>query len=426
MAQERASAAVETHQSQVFAEIDPRLSNALIAANPELASARMALRAMEARARATGHRSPATLIAGLEEVPGGLDIRNAGSLRIDLEQELFGGRLRGAQRDLAASEVAIARASLTVTLRRLFTSLGREAVRLSGWSAISRRLDAEDALLSSAEASIRGQFAAGDARYVDVLRLRTERLRVQSERAGAFTEMFAARTAIVALTTPAIGLRDTAAVQLTQSIDSIARTSPSLQLAALPTADSLLAISGALEFASAQLSRAAATRRLTIAEQARQIRASVGAQRFASDNGKHAIGPAIGFATTLPFTAGAANRSRAQAAELELQAEEAEQRSSLASLRAAISVARARYEAARTRLSVFENALLRGAREERESALAAFRSGQLSLTELLDFERSLARAEIDRIRARIEAAEALGQLYQALEQGRSTPATSVQ
>ena len=72
-----------------------------------------------------------------------------------------------------------------------------------------------------------------------------------------------------------------------------------------------------------------------------------------------------------------------------------------------------RYDAARTRIASFDAALLRGARDERESALGAYRSGELSLLELLDFERALARAEIERLRNRIDAADALADLLGA-------------
>lgn len=72
--------------------------------------------------------------------------------------------------------------------------------------------------------------------------------------------------------------------------------------------------------------------------------------------------------------------------------------------------ARTRYEAARERLAAFDAALLRGVRQERETALAAYRSGELSLIELLDFERALARAEVEQRRAHIEAVVALADL----------------
>ena len=54
-------------------------------------------------------------------------------------------------------------------------------------------------------------------------------------------------------------------------------------------------------------------------------------------------------------------------------------------------------------------------RQERESALAAYRTGSLSLLELLDFERALSRAEIERIRALVDAADAWADLLGADE-----------
>ncbi|HCT57123.1 MAG TPA: hypothetical protein DGD08_07905, partial [Gemmatimonas aurantiaca] len=81
--------------------------------------------------------------------------------------------------------------------------------------------------------------------------------------------------------------------------------------------------------------------------------------------------------------------------------------------------ARERYSAARERLDAFDAALLRGARDERESALAAYRTGSLSLLELLDFERALSRAEIERIRALVDAADAWADLLGADERSDS-------
>ena len=49
----------------------------------------------------------------------------------------------------------------------------------------------------------------------------------------------------------------------------------------------------------------------------------------------------------------------------------------------------------------------------REAALASFRTGELSLIELLDFERALARAETERLRSLLDAADALADLFAA-------------
>lgn len=344
----------------------------------------------------------------VEEIPGVANVADAGSMRLDLEQELPSRALRSAQRSAAASAYEIARASLAVTEQKLSSQLRRDLTRLSGWSVISRRLAAEDDLLLSAETSLRGKFAAGDARYIDVLRLRTERLRVQSERASAITEIEAARLAIIGL----LGFdNDT---QIKTEIDSIETARPILELGPLPIVDTLLNRSPVLQLSRARLDRANAQRRLTIAEQGRRLSASLGAQRFQTETGGYSLGPAVGFTTTLPFTAGRANRARTQAADLDLRAQQAEERHVLASTRARVSIASQRYESARKRISVYETALLRGAQDERESALASFRSGELSLIELLDFERALSRAEIDRVKARIEAADALADLFSAL------------
>ena len=59
---------------------------------------------------------------------------------------------------------------------------------------------------------------------------------------------------------------------------------------------------------------------------------------------------------------------------------------------------------------MYDAAALQGARDEREAALAAYRSGGLSLLELLDFERALSRAEITRLQTLTEAADALAVL----------------
>jgi outer membrane protein TolC len=392
--------------------MDSVLHRALVASSAQLAARHLALRAAEARARSAGSRPAGALSGVADEIPRGLDITAAGSLQVGFEQELLGGSWRSAQRSAATSDIEIARAAVVATERRLFAALDRNLVKLGGWSAIARRLTAEDDLLSSAEASLRGRFAAGDARYVDVLRLRTERLRVQGERAAATTEAAASRSAILGLIEAPGDSPD-----LAGALDAVTRDEPSFILGLVPGVDSLLAASGALLLSRARIAQANAKRRLTLAEQRPRMTASLAAQRFQKESGGHFLGPALGFSTTLPFTAGRANRARAEAADLDLQAEEAQQRSYLASLRRTISVALDRYEAARVRLSVYDAALLRGAREEREGALASFRSGELSLIELLDFERALSRAEIDRIKTRVEAAEALGAIYGAADEG---------
>jgi outer membrane protein TolC len=82
----------------------------------------------------------------------------------------------------------------------------------------------------------------------------------------------------------------------------------------------------------------------------------------------------------------------------------------MAASRGRLAAVRLEYDAARTRLASYDAALLVAAEEERQSALAAYRAGDLSLLELLDFERALARTTIDRWRSWLRAATAYAAL----------------
>lgn len=383
--------------------------------NAELESRRAALAAAEARVGAAGRAAPAALSAEVEGVPNGVDVGQAQSLRVQAERELVSGARRSAARALATTDVDAAAAALRLAEQRVAATADRALIALVGWSAVGRRLADEDSLLLSAEGSLRARFAAGDARYVDVLRLRTERLRVQTERAAALTAVAAGHRALEALVSDGATL-DT----VRRLADAAAAAGPEqpafAALPPTPDVDSLLAASGRVRLADAAVARATATQRLTLAEQRPRLSGFAGVERFAADAG-HAVGPVLGASISLPFTAAGANRARAGAAAGDVTAATAERRATLTALRATLLAARDRYEAARARIAVYDAALLRGAREERESALAAYRSGQLSLIELLDFERALARAEVERLRNRIEAADALADLLTGAESG---------
>ena len=133
-------------------------------------------------------------------------------------------------------------------------------------------------------------------------------------------------------------------------------------------------------------------------------------QRIGQANNGPALGPSFGFSVSLPFSVRADNDRLRNAAAQSIRTADIEFQSILVSRRAHFAAALERYQSARSRIQVFDAALLRGAREERESALAAYRTGSLSLLELIDFERALARAEIERVKAIIDAADAFADL----------------
>ena len=388
-------------------EATAALREAVQRTSPGLAARRAAVEAAQARVRAAGFGEPAALAAEVEEVPSGLDLTRA-SVRVEVEREFVSRGRREAARTLAGTDVRSAEAALAAASARLDAAVLRSLTAAAGWSAISRRLAGEDSLLVGAEEALRARFSVGDARYVDVLRLRTERLRVQSEQAEALAEARAARVALQGLLGSVEG-RDAL-------IDAaIAETAPRLgTLPSAPDPDTLLARSGAVRIAEAAVERARASRALTAAGQRPRFSGAVGLQRFGADEGgAGTVGATLGGSVTLPFTARRANEAALAAADREIAAAVAERDAAVAAVRAGLAAARERYEAARTRLSAFDAALLRGAREEREAALASFRTGDLSLLELLDFERALARAETERLRSLLDAADALADLLAA-------------
>lgn len=365
-------------------------------------AARAELEAAQARARATGFAAPAFLSAGIAEAPNAnLD---QGNLRVEVGRAFFTGPRRRAERAVAEAEVRAAGIVVAAVERQVDAVLRRELIRAAGEQLVADRLGAEDALLVSTEEGLRTRFAVGQARYTDVLRLRTERLRVQSERATTVAAARAARFAVASLVDDS--LRQT----FQAAVDSLARADLAAAwrqlLPETATAESLLATTADVQRAAIAVARARAAGALATAERRPQIEAFAGLQRIGQANNGPALGPSVGVTLSLPFTAARANRAAAAASASEVAAAQAGEQATVARTRANIAAALERYQAARQRLEVFDAALLRGAREEREGALAAYRTNSLTLLELIDFERALARAEIDRIEALIDAADA--------------------
>ena len=376
--------------------------------SPRLEAARAAIRAAEARAGAAGLTPPAVLSAEMDDVPNGFDVADAG-FRVEIGREFLTGGRSDAARALAAAEVGVAQARFDATARGLRARTLRHLARIVVATGVARRLAAEDSLLLSTQEHLQPRFAVGGAPYVHVLRLRTERLRVQTDLAEALAEARAERALLS-------GLAGTkGAPEIEALIDSTTLYPAVADREALPAApplDSLLALAGEIRMAEAAVERAIAARHQALAERRPRLSAAIGAQRRL-EGGRSSFGPVVSGSISLPFTAGRANRALAEAAEREVAATEADLDAAEASVRAELLAAMARYEAARERVAAFDATLLEGARQEREAALGAYQSDSLSLIELLDFERALARAEIERLRARADAAEAYANLISA-------------
>lgn len=380
--------------------------------SPALRAARSGVELATARAAASGLRTAATLSAGLSEAPA--RTLDQGNLRLEIGRDLFTGARRQAERTLADVDVRAATIDVSLEERRLDGIVLRDVVLAAGARRIARRLAAEDQLLAGAEDGVRGRFGVAQARYVDVLRVRTERLRVQTERSVIIADARGARARLVAVLVGSEALPTLDAVIDTVADIGLGDAWRGL-LPTLPSLDSLLAQSDAARMADVVAARTEASRALVLVEQRRQVNAYTGIQRIGQANNGPTFGPSFGVTMSLPFTAAQRNRLTAAAAAQSVTTARLARDAALSEARGRLDAARERYSAARERLETFDAALLRGARDERESALQAYRTGSLSLLELLDFERALSRAEIERTRALIDAADAWADLQGANE-----------
>lgn len=382
-----------------------RLKERIRATSPALARRRAALETAQARRMAAGLLSPAFLSAEIEEVPSFANVTGAQSMRVDLGRELLPRGRRSAERAIADTDIESARVELEIAEQGIDIAADQLVVRAGGGAAIAARLASEDSLLRGAEEAVRARFAVADARYVDVLRLRTERLRVETELHRARADFRIARGQLLRLA----GLSDTSA--LAALVEGAVASEMMHILASLPLPphpiDSLAALSGVRRLAALSVQRVEANLRLIRSELRPVLTPSIGVQRFEEVSGGSSIGLTAGFSLSLPMTARTSTRARSIVAEREVALARAEQAAIEASLGSALATARDRYETARVQIASFDAALLRGARDEREAALAAYRTGGMTLLELLDFERALGQAEVSRIRSHIEAAEAL-------------------
>ncbi len=285
------------------------------------------------------------------------------------------------------------------------------------WSATSTAGAAEPSprgsqrrtLLLDAEAALEPRFTAGEARYyVDVLRIHTERLRVQTDRAAALRSAQVGRRRLEALS-PAAG---PARATLDELFAGAGTDAPDLPPA--PSVDSLMASAGPLLLLDLEVRAARADSAYTAATRRPQVMGGAGLQRFGDEAGGFQVGPALTASVSLPFAVRGSTRAQAAASGLAIRVAEARRAAEVVRLRTALLLVRDRYDAARTQAEVYDAALLTGAREEREAALASFRAGELPLIELLDFERALAQAETSRGRAAMDAAAAWADLLTTL------------
>jgi outer membrane protein TolC len=330
-------------------------------------------------------------------------------LRLEVSRDFLTGPRRQAERGIAEVDVKAADADIAAAERMTDASVVRAAVSAAIGRSILARLTQQDVLLSSAEENLRSRFSTGDSRYVDVLRMRTERLKIQGERNATMSETRIAEIQLASmLGQPAV--HSTVNAQLDTLATMAWNQSFRKLLPQIPGSDSLVALSAEVQARQIDEARVVAANALSVAQRKTQLNGYAGIQRIGQANNGPTIGPSVGISMTLPFTAARASE-RSLAAEREAATGAAIATESARSMaRARIEIDVERFQSGVSRLESFDNAILVGAREERESALSSFRNGDLTLSELLDFERALSDAEIARLRALIETFDAWADL----------------
>lgn len=362
------------------------------------AGAEAAVAAAQAAVSTAALPAPLTIGVGAEGVPSGLRLDRAGQVLATAEWTLWRGPAARSLQQAAEARPAVLEAWREMLLT-VAESRARAALAVLAGATLRRdRLDAEAALLADAERALNGRVTTGEARYLDVLRLRTARLQVAAERAAESATASKARTAVV-MGIAAGAPRDSAARLL-------ATWQPAAALATLVgmAARTDTREAGALIAAIHAANRAAITaRRRSIAP---AVDATLGVERFGAPDEGWSLGPALGMRVRVPLPGSAVDRRIARAAEADLAAVEAEITLRAAKASAAHEAGIAVLDAARERLDLLSSALLDGAPAERAAAVAAFTAGRLTLIELLDFERALSRITLERLDAQVDAAVA--------------------
>lgn len=372
--------------------------------DPLLAARQATIEAARLRLGAVARRGPLDLSFELEEFRV-TDPLNQ-TVRIAAAHEFVPAAAVSAVSARRLAQLELEEARLAGAALVAGIDLDRHVIEASVWQRIRARLLEEDSLLVRAGATLNARFAAGDARYIDVIRLRTERIRVQSEAIDALALAQSARLRLVGL------VGDDAA----EIVDAAVASVRELRIPTLPAARDLIASAPAIQLAAAEVTIARADLGSTRAESLRRWTAGVGLQRFEAGTG-YTIGPVLMGSVSLPTPQRAVRNALAQAAAQDTVSASRTHRAAISRLRADVAGAEARFNAARQRYESSDARLLAAAREERESALVAYATGELSLIELLDFERALARAETQRLESYLRMVDAWADIWRAAATG---------
>jgi cobalt-zinc-cadmium efflux system outer membrane protein len=367
--------------------------------NPQLAIARQEIAAAQGKSTLAAALPPAEIFSRFNEIS--FDLAAANEIEIGLSQSFeFPGK-RGsrkavarADRQIAELQLARLRVLLAAEVKKSYYENLLAGENLASWQFAVQHLDDLQRLLAE-------RYQSGSASYVDVVRARIELGRGRSELAAVQQEQIVARSKLELL----LGRPRSATTGPLQLSDSLVYAPLTLPR------DSI----SAFVFQQSNLRQILVTaverqrRALRLAQLVGRPNFSLGAsfQRAAENppftaaqpEGKTVNAFGIEASITLPLFNRAAPKGEKQIAQAELAAAETRLAYFEQQLLRNFEAAFAAVTAAEKQLVEFRDVVLPESQNAVNAAVAAYQSGQLSLTDLLDIYRTARQARLEKSRA---------------------------
>ncbi len=364
--------------------------------NPQLVFAQQEIAAAQGQYSVASALPPAEIFSRIGEINFAFSEQD--EIEIGLSQSFeFPGK-RGNRKAFANAGVQIAE----LQLRRFRTLLVAEIKKryfenlLANENLASQQFVIQ--LLGDLQQLLAERYQSGAASYVDVVRARIELGRSRSELAAVQQEQIAALAKLNLL----LGRTSDLSLQLSDSLAYVSLTLPRDSVFAFAARQSSL---GQIFDTAVERQR----RALQLAQLGGRPDFSIGAsfQRVAENPPFTAVRPegetvnvfGVEASISLPLFNRAAPRGEVQIAQAELAAAEKRPAYFEQQLRRNFEVAFAAVEAAEKQVLEFRNVVLPESQNAVIAAIAAYQSGQLSLTDLLDIYRTARQTRLENNRA---------------------------
>ena len=376
--------APSTARSQSFS-LDSCVVRAL-ANNPGLRGASRDIDAAKSRLRQAGALDAPNLSydVGKRGTPVSSEEREAA---VRLSQDFGAPGSRGRAKDVARTDVGIAEASRESFALKLRGDVTRAYRRLQADALITRTLESLRKTAVDLEQMVGTRLRTGGARYLDVLRARSERVRIENDVVETERALREDRRALNVL--------------MARAPDEPLLTADTL--AYVPLADSLelvlrhaLATRPRLQAARLEVERGSAQVALTRNARLPSTSLSAGLDRVPGSDSPGFGGEISISLPFLPWTDRGSRINEAQAAEGSAQARlEAAERDVDSALRNAFESARS----AERQVQQFDRVLLADASDAIRTAIQNYQAGQIDGLELFETLRTFRSIELEHIRA---------------------------